>query len=108
MLILTCMLTASGIYYAYSKLSSIGRVQLGNALAPPDTTSGAAQPGILGPEAVLGGDDVQQIGFEPGARARARLGGVDDPGDGHGQQRHGDRQAGGASRARHVRRQRAS
>ena len=43
-LILTCLLTASGIYYAYSKLSSIGRVQLGNALAPPDTTSGAAQP----------------------------------------------------------------
>jgi len=39
-LVLVCLLTAGGIGYVYSKVSRIGRVQLGNALAPTSTSGG--------------------------------------------------------------------
>jgi LCP family protein required for cell wall assembly len=44
LLILICLLTAGGLAYGYSKLSAIGRVQLGNSLAPVDkAASGGAE-----------------------------------------------------------------
>lgn len=57
-LILICLLTAGGLGYAYSKVSSIGRVQLGNSLAPVDTstTGGAENFLIVGTDSAEGLD----------------------------------------------------
>ncbi len=58
-LILVCLLTAGGIGYVYSKVSDIGRVQLGNALAPVDSTSGGGVQNFL----IVGTDSAE--GLDP-------------------------------------------
>ena len=57
-MILVCLLTAGGIGYAYTKLSEIGRVQLGNSLAPVDKTlnGGAENFLIVGTDSAEGLD----------------------------------------------------
>jgi LCP family protein required for cell wall assembly len=59
-LIFVCLLTAFGMYYAYSKLSSIGRVQLGNALVPPESSVGSQPENYL----IVGTDSAE--GLDPG------------------------------------------
>jgi LCP family protein required for cell wall assembly len=56
-LICICLLTAGGLGYAYSKVSSIGRVQLGNTLAPVDNTTGGAPENYL----IVGTDSAEGL-----------------------------------------------
>jgi polyisoprenyl-teichoic acid--peptidoglycan teichoic acid transferase len=58
-LILICLLTAGGLGYAYSKVSSIGRVQLGNSLVPVDKTTGGGAENFL----IVGTDSAE--GLDP-------------------------------------------
>jgi LCP family protein required for cell wall assembly len=56
-LIFICLLTAGGLAYAYSKLSKIGRVQLGNSLAPVDKTVGGGAENFL----IVGTDSAEGL-----------------------------------------------
>ena len=72
-LILICLLTAGGLAYAYSKVSSIGRVQLGNSLVPVDKTlqGGAENFLIVGTDSAEGLDpnDPVLVGRPGGLRS---------------------------------------
>jgi LCP family protein required for cell wall assembly len=60
LLIVVCLVTAGPLYYFYGKVSSIGRVELGNSLTPLDTSGPAAPENIL----IVGTDSAE--GLDPG------------------------------------------